>query len=243
MIRAVIFDIDNTLYDYDKGNAAAVKALAVYVQEHFGWTEERLVNETAKMQKILNGRMGNVAATHNRVIRYQNILEQYGLPLSPHALRMGAIYWDALIEASVPSPGAPEALKRLKEAGIRIGIGTDMTARVQLVKLEKLKLLPWIDFMVSSEEAGEEKPSPVFFDLCVRKAGCSPSECLFVGDSLKKDVLGAKAAGLQALWYVPEGEQETGGAKSLEAGPGKAEQEKADVLVHMKDLPGLVLGS
>ena len=79
-----------------------------------------------------------------------------------------------------------------------------MTAYIQYKKLEKLGVLKYLDFIVTSEEAGEEKPTPRFFELCVKKAGCKPEECVFIGDSLKKDVQGAADAGLAAVWYDPE---------------------------------------
>ena len=73
-----------------------------------------------------------------------------------------------------------------------------------LKQLEMLGMLAYVDFLVSSEEAGAEKPALSFFARCVEKAGFGKKECLFVGDSLRKDVLGALDAGLQAVWYGPE---------------------------------------
>ena len=79
-----------------------------------------------------------------------------------------------------------------------------MTAYIQYKKLEKLGVLKYLDFIVTSEEAGEEKPTPRFFELCVKKAGCKPEECVFIGDSLKKDVIGPTEYGLEGTWYCPE---------------------------------------
>ncbi len=70
-----------------------------------------------------------------------------------------------------------------------------------MLKLELMKVLQYFDFMVTSEEAGEEKPSPKIFNMCIKKAGCLPSECLFIGDDLKKDYYGALSAGMKALWF------------------------------------------
>ena len=119
---------------------------------------------------------------------------------------MNELYWNILISAMEPSPHAEETIRALKKAGIRIGCGTDMTARIQFQKLERLGSLDAFDFLVSSEEAGADKPAPEMFALCAEKAGVLPEECLFVGDSRKKDVLGALNAGMHAAWYCPEGE-------------------------------------
>lgn len=205
MIKTVIFDVDNTLYSYTKAHAAAFAALSEYAEKNLGLSPGIFENLHEKTFVEMKEYMGNVAAVHNRLIRYQIMLESRGLPLYPHVLEMNDLYWDTLIEASVPSAGAPEAIKMLRHQGIRIGIGTDMTARVQFKKLTKLELLPYIDFLVSSEETGVEKPAPAFFARCVEKAGCEAEECLFVGDNLKKDVKGAMDAGLKAVWYCPDG--------------------------------------
>lgn len=201
MIKAVIFDIDNTLYSYDASHPAGMEQVLSYGERELGLQAAQLQALIKKYQKELTLELGTSnAAIHNRALRYQRICEELHLPLS-HAARMNRLYWDGLIGASTPEPGAVEAIRSLHEKGYIIGVGTDMTLDFQLEKLEHLGLMACIDFVVSSEEAGAEKPDPKLFELCVRKAGTSPDECLFVGDSLKKDVLGARAAGLKALWY------------------------------------------
>lgn len=204
MIRSVIFDIDNTLYSYDDAHAVAFAALTAYAERELGLSAEafRALHKAANQQ--LKGLLGSQAAIHNRLIRYQNMLEQLGQPIS-RALTMSELYWDTLVDAAQPTPGAAETMAALRAKGIRIGVGTDMTARMQLVKLKKLGLLELVDFMVSSEEAGAEKPAEAMFRRCVEKAGVPAAECLFVGDSLSKDVKGPMACGLRGAWYCPDG--------------------------------------
>ena len=211
MIKTVLFDIDNTLYDFDHANLRALDAVGEYTQREFGWDAGSFRERNRNMMQAMHARMGDVSAYHNRLIRFQNMLEQEGLPLYPHALRMYQLYWDTVIETAVVSPGAEDVLRGLKEQGYRIGIGTDMTAWIQFQKLERLQLLPYIDFLVSSEEACAEKPTKPMFDLCVKKAGCTAGECLFIGDSLERDYRGAKNAGMHALWFVPPGGTFRGG--------------------------------
>ena len=91
--------------------------------------------------------------------------------------------------------------------GVRIGLGTDMTAYMQYEKLIRLGLMEYMDFIVSSEEAGTDKPGNAFFMLCARKAGCLPGECLFIGDNIVRDYGGAAAAGMQARWFIPPWKQ------------------------------------
>lgn len=206
MIRCVIFDIDNTLYSYTRANAAAMRGLYAYAGEQLGLSVPEFDELAARASKDISDRLSSDnAAIHNRLIRFQNILEGLGLPLYPHAVNMYNCYWDTFLDNVECAPYCQELLQELKRRSIRIGIGTDMTALMQYRKLEKLDLLPLVQFIVTSEEAGVEKPASRFFELCVQKAGCAPEECLFVGDNPRKDILGAVNAGMKTLWYNPDG--------------------------------------
>lgn len=204
MIKAVLFDIDNTLYSYDKGHAVAWEALCAYVQENLGMDAKTFERCNKEAAAIVAERLGaDCASLHNRTLRSYILLEENKLPLH-HAVTMGELYWDTLIRSAEPNPGVLTCLSKLKQAGFLLGVGTDMTIEYQLKKLEKLQMLPLFDFIVSSEEVNVEKPHQKLFHTCAVKAGVSPEECLFIGDSLKKDVMGAKNAGLNALWYCPD---------------------------------------
>lgn len=203
MIKAVIFDIDNTLYDFDHANLCAMETVREYCRHSFN-LEEPLFQEY--YQKAWNRAMERVgsdtAAIHNRLLRFQCMMELLEQPVFPHAKILCCEYWDTVLAHTKPFPGIVELFQALKAKQIRIGIGTDMTAYIQYRKLEVLGLSPYIDMVVTSEEAGVEKPHPKFFGLCVEKAGCFAEECVFIGDNVKKDVNGAVAAGLQGIWYT-----------------------------------------
>ena len=203
MIQAVIFDIDNTLYSYDRAHRAAYAALKRYCGEAVGLSPEDFEALHKAASRILEQRAGMGPVIHNRLIRYQLMLEEAGLPIA-WAPTMAELYWRGLLGAMEPSPGARQAILALKAAGIRIGVGTNMTADWQFAKLEGLGLLPQVDFLVTSEELGAEKPDPRLFLLCAEKAGCPPEACAFVGDSLEKDALAAARVGMLGIWYHPE---------------------------------------
>jgi len=205
MIRTIIFDIDNTLYDFYTVNRYALDVLADYTVQHFGWTREKFESDYKQAQdEILRVMGGYAGGVRDRVLRIQLILEKNGLPLHPHVVDMYDLYWDTLLANMNPSEGLIETMQGIKEKGIRIGAGTDMTACMQFRKLRALGVLSFFDFAVTSEEAGIEKPDEKLFERLLEKSMCSPEECLFVGDHPVKDYQGATGAGMQALWYNPE---------------------------------------
>ena len=109
MIRTVLFDIDNTLYSYDEAHKVAFAALLEYAEKNLHMTAEEFTKLHAETMGRLKEQMGEVAATHNRLIRYQNMLESKGLPLQPHAFKMYRIYWDTLWKKQGP---LMESMKR-----------------------------------------------------------------------------------------------------------------------------------
>lgn len=220
MIKAVVFDIDNTMYDFDRANQIAITAIGAYAKENFGMEPEEAVRLVKECMDIVTERTGeNCAALHNRLIRFQCFLEQIGCTDYQKAMEMYHIYWDTILEVMEPEPGLCALLSRLKERGIKLGIGSDMTAYIQYKKLEKLGVLQYLDFLVTSEEAGAEKPTPRFFELCLKKAGCEAKECVFIGDSLPKDVIGAAQCGLIGTYYNPKGKkiEEAAGYPAIES--------------------------
>ena len=202
MIKSIIFDLDDTLYDFTSVHAIAMNRLIAYVRGNLGLSRERFdaLNREALMKQ--KERLGSCATLHNRLIRFQMLLEAAGKPIA-HAPEMEELYWSTLLERIRPMPGAIETLGRLRLSGYTIGVGTNMTANWQYAKLKRLGLMAYVDYIVTSEEAGVEKPAPGLFMLCAEKAGCSPGECAFVGDSLPSDALGARDAGMSAFWFNP----------------------------------------
>ena len=89
MIKAVIFDIDNTLYDYDKNHIYGMKALADYCESAFGVSGEEMKRCYKEAQRIMLDRIRtDTAAIHSRLLRMQIMLELWEKPLFPHALNM-----------------------------------------------------------------------------------------------------------------------------------------------------------
>ena len=203
MLKAVIFDIDDTLYSYRDANDYAMPAVVSYAERELGVEGAVFLSQYQRAMEEQLSAHSATAGCHSRAIRFQMTLEAMGLPLY-HAAVLNDLYWNTFLEVIRPFPEVVAFMSALKSRGIRLGVGSDMTADWQLKKLHQLGLLELLDFVVTSEEAGVEKPESGLFSLCAKKAGCAPEECLFIGDNLKKDVQGARNAGMHALWYQPD---------------------------------------
>lgn len=202
MIKAVFFDIDNTLFHYTKADKAAMKKIGEYGKERLNIEPAILEKTIAQAMKNMGERVGfDYPSIHNRQIRFQNTLEMLHLPSYPYATEMYRIYWDTHLEAMAPEPGIISILELLKKKNIYIGIGSDMTSYIQNKKLERLGAAQYFDGFVTSEEAGCDKPDPQIFKLCAEKAGCQPEECLFIGDNKEKDVMGPRNIGMWSALY------------------------------------------
>lgn len=202
MVKAVFFDIDDTLYDYTTADILAKEAVREYCMQNLAISGAVYDRQLAKAYVVAEERIGReCAAVHNRLIRYQCMLEMLKKPLFPHAYKMYRLYWDTLMKQMTLEEGVSLVMKQLKEQGVYVGICTNMTAEIQYQKIEKLGITRWIDGVVTSEEAGVEKPDYRIFSLCREKAEVLPEDCVFIGDSLRHDIEGAKQAGMQVIWY------------------------------------------
>ena len=205
MTKAVFFDIDDTIYDYMGAHYKTMPVMKEWAYNNLGIAKEDLERYVAEARRKADDRAGrDYAVNHNRLVRFQCMLEMLGKPVFPYAYEMYNLYWDTLIDQIVPSPGIVELMKELKQRETYIGLGSNMTSDIQYQKILKLGLGQYIDGIVTSEEAGTEKPDRKVFDLCMEKAGVKPEESIFIGDSIAHDVKGAQNVGMPVILYQPK---------------------------------------
>ena len=201
MIRAVFFDVGNTLlFPYpsvsevvrqvlaDEGHIhdlSAIDALMPLVDEYYEdryrsddtfWTDEGETSQVwVGMYSLLCRRLG-IAEEPERIAR--RVYEEFGDPGR----------WRAYVDVE-------PAFRRLKGAGLRLGIILNWDRRLASI-LDGLGLGELLDTVVSSAEVGLRKPDPRVFELACCRLGVAPGEAAHVGDHHYADIVGATAVGM-----------------------------------------------
>ena len=206
MFKAVIFDIDGTLYSYAANDKIAVESICEFAANvlHVEESEFRTAyNEARRIVK--EERLKDGGARHSKVLFFQTTLEILGKNAFQYVLEMYDIYWNTFLANMKPFDGVVEFIEKLHRAGVKISLCTDMTAHIQYRKIKKLGLDNFIDFMVTSEETGLEKPAQIMFELALKKLNVDAEDTAFFGDSLERDIAGAAKVGITPFWYNDRG--------------------------------------
>jgi putative hydrolase of the HAD superfamily len=205
-VDAVLFDLDDTLYPYPPCREAGKRA-AHEVARDRGYDLDREAFEELyqRGRRETKRDTGGYAASHSRTLYFKHGLREHvGRPVPDDALAMGEAFWDAYLEAMVPFDDLEETLSRLAEAGLAVGLTTNLTTRLQLRKLRELGVEGRFGAVVTSEEAGREKPRSVMFTLPLARLDCRASDAVLVGDNPETDVAGANAVGVETVLFNGE---------------------------------------
>ncbi len=212
-LTALLLDLDNTVYAYAPCHAAGLAAVKSLAASRFAaWQDpETFTAAIHSAPRLVKARVGGTAAEHSRVLYFQQRLETaLGRTDAAWTLALDSAYWDAYYENLALDDGCYEALLSFKNLGVRMAWVSDFTSEHQLVKLLALGLDDLVEFLVTSEEAGAEKPQPAGVDLALAKLGVPAEAAWLVGDSLARDAGAARARGLTAVW-LRRGQAEEGG--------------------------------
>jgi putative hydrolase of the HAD superfamily len=201
---ALLLDLDNTAYAYAPCHAAGLAAAQALAATRLGdWQHpEAFASAYYHARRLVKARVGARAAAHSRLLYFKQMLETALARTDPAwALALDTAYWDHYLETMERDPGCYETLLAFREAGLRLAWLSDMLTEQQLVKLLALGLGDLAEFIITSEEAGAEKPDPAGVDLALARLGVPAADAWLVGDSLQRDVGAARARGLTAVWF------------------------------------------
>jgi HAD superfamily hydrolase (TIGR01549 family) len=191
--RAILFDLDDTLYDlrsYWRGRLHEAIHDVVARYPHFD--RDALIHQ-AIAEKVYIEKLP-------AFLRSQGVDDEQ-LIQSAHEL-FGRDWFGRLVLFD----DAVHTLEALRPR-FKLGLVTNGPSRTQRPKIEQFRLIDYLDLLIVSEEVGVAKPDPAIFAIALEQLGVAASEALFVGDSPEFDLRGAAAAGIPFIWMNPRGER------------------------------------
>lgn len=188
-MRAVLFDLDNTLYPEEEFVRSGFQAVAEFLAARSGLRSEEIFDRILELfQSRGRGRIFNT------------VLEQLKLDARQWLKPLLLVYRSHRPDIAL-FPEAEKVLKTLKNKGVRLGLVTDGMASVQKRKITALGLEQKLEVMVCTDELGPgcAKPSTVPFETALTLLGVPPECAAYVGDDPGKDFAGPNRLGMKSI--------------------------------------------
>ncbi len=193
MLNAVIFDLDNTLLDFMKMKEYAVKAAIS------GMQEAGLKIDTEKAYERIIDMYNEEGWEHQKI--FDLFLTETIGHVDNKLLAAGIVSYRRAREANLQVyPNVNSTLSELMKMGIQLAVVSDAPSREAWMRLYYLNLHHIFDVVLTFDDTGERKPSPVPFKMALEKLNCAAENTLMVGDWPERDVEGAKQLGMKTIF-------------------------------------------
>jgi putative hydrolase of the HAD superfamily len=207
MIQAVLFDLDDTLFDH---LGCARDALTAVQRAHDAFQTmsfDALERAHAALLEELHAdvMLGRVPLEEARVERFHRLLKAAGVSAGHDvAGELASMYRDTYRRRRRAVAGAPALIAAIKRRA-RVAIVSNNLLDEQAEKLRVCQLDAFVDALVVSETAGVSKPDPAIFHLALEQLSVPAADAVMVGDSWTADIEGARAARIRPIWFNPTG--------------------------------------
>ena len=193
MIKGVVFDLDNTLLDFMKMKEFAVKAAIK------GMIEAGLKVNEDKSYIEINSIYEEFGWENQKV--FDVFLEKSIGHVDNKFLAAGIVAYRRAREANLMAyPNVNKTLMALSKSGIKLGVVSDAPSREAWMRIYYLNLYHYFDVVITYDDSGERKPSPVPFQLALDGMGLRPEETIMIGDWPERDVVGAQQIGMKTAF-------------------------------------------
>lgn len=200
-ISWILLDLDDTLYNSVKLERDSEKACWRYFSKYYEITFKDFLEVYHISRMDVHRKYRNKVKKHCRNLYFQKLLKNLKIKNNGFSRELEKVYWDNLISKMRPFPGVMKTLKELKSRGIKLGVISNLKAEIQDRKLKKLGIQDLVEFNMTSDKAGIEKPSIKIFRKATNLTNTSRNKILYVGNDIIIDVEGAQKARLKALWF------------------------------------------
>ena len=194
MIQGVIFDFDNTIYNYDICNEFGLKKIFNYLSLKYSLDYTSIENTYNNINQIIKN-SNNYANKFNKAIYFKQLIEKLSLNLEEiqNLLNLYDTEFNSKINIF---NGFIEFILMLKKNNIKIGLLSNNLFLQQYTKLLKLNILEYFDFIQTTEEIGYEKPHILSYLTLINKINIDKEKILMIGDNYNHDILPAIELGM-----------------------------------------------
>lgn len=197
MIKAICFDLDDTLYDYKGFMLQCEYYLCEITCGMFGIPLKDCQRAYSLMKKNLYQSRPTDPAIFDFTERISGLLVQLGdKPGQETVEGLFNDFWNRFLSIIDPYPDAVPTIETIRRSGIRTAIISNGTRWQQAAKVRKLGLSKHFDVQVFSEDVGRNKPDPAIFRRALADLDVPAEESLMVGDLCHVDIKGAKNVGM-----------------------------------------------
>lgn len=200
MIQGVIFDFDNTLYDYDSINTNALQTTFYCISKQFDINIDIINNTYNKINKNIKS-SNNSVNKFNKHIYIKQLFETLNIPIK-FIHHYVTIYNDNFYKLFKLYDGVIELFQWLKQKHIKIAILSNNIFLQQLDKLKFVEIIDYIDIIQTSDECGEEKPNKQIFYLIQSKLNISFDHLVAVGDNYDHDIVPSIELKMLPFWFI-----------------------------------------
>jgi len=201
--QMILFDYGNTLlYEPDVDFVRATESLLKYAKSNKrGLTPKEICN----FSQFFFDKVSNVRKMDLEIHQwqFQRFLYEYlEIDLFISQSEVERIFWNSVSEGAL-MPNVDKMLDAITRLGIRSGVISNIGWSEAVLSERINHLLPKnkFEFIIASSEYVFRKPSPMLFELALRKAGLDAENVWFCGDSLEADIEGSAAVGMFPVWY------------------------------------------
>jgi putative hydrolase of the HAD superfamily len=206
MYKHLFFDLDRTLWDFEKNSHEVL--LELYLKYDLlakGIVDSKVFIERYKHhnEKLWDlYRQNKIEKDKLRDERFKITLDEFGINSPELAANLGVDYLAHCPNKTNLFPYVHSTLNYLKDR-YALHIITNGFQEVQYQKLENSNLIDYFEQIITSEQVGFKKPSQQIFKFSMLKAFAKPSDSLMIGDDLHADILGAKDIGMSQVFFNP----------------------------------------
>lgn len=207
--KHLFFDLDHTLWDFERNSSESLEEIFLnFSLETIGLdSSTSFINTFLRINTSLWDSFDRGIIHHGyiRENRFRMVFEELGVNCPPHHVEIGDYYLQSLPHKNHLLEGALDSLHYLTNKGYAMHIITNGFNDIQAKKIASSGITHFFKHVITFENASAKKPDPRIFEFALELSNAETDESIMIGDNWFADILGAKRAGLDTIYYNPAG--------------------------------------